>query len=464
MHPLPAPLVRRRQKDPLQGIKTGIWLYFFLLIFEGCLRKWILPSLTNPLLVIRDPVVVWILLNALGKGCLPINLFTISAPLIGLIGLLTAMTIGHGNLIVALYGARILILHFPLVFVIGRVFTRGDVLRMGKITMLLGIPMLLLIVDQFYSPQTAWVNLGVNGEGAGFSGAEGYARPPGTFSFTIGTTLFFSFMAPFVFYFWMEPKRIAKPLFIISSIALLLSLPFSISRALVIEVLISMVFALVAGSRRPHAQAKIFVACAILIISSLIIMNISFSENAIHALISRFEKAGDSEGGAKGLFIDRVLGGSASALFCSGDQPILGYGIGIGTNVGAQLLIGSRGFLIAEGEWARVIGELGPILGLFIIALRVVMTYDLLSKSMRCLGRGDCLPWMLASTSPFVLLFLGWAQPTCIGFYTMIVGLHIASCNSTSQSEKNAVFLSDKVRVGLPPSLRGACKPLRLKA
>src|SRR5258708_39486843 len=35
-----------------------IFLYFWLLIFEGSLRKWVLPGLAAPLLVIRDPPAV----------------------------------------------------------------------------------------------------------------------------------------------------------------------------------------------------------------------------------------------------------------------------------------------------------------------------------------------------------------------------------------------------------------------
>ena len=43
-------------RDPRKYLKIGIWIYFYLLIFEGALRKWFLPSLATPLLVVRDPV------------------------------------------------------------------------------------------------------------------------------------------------------------------------------------------------------------------------------------------------------------------------------------------------------------------------------------------------------------------------------------------------------------------------
>ena len=45
-------------------LRRMIWRYFVLLIGEGALRKWILPSLGAPLLVIRDPLVLLIYLQA----------------------------------------------------------------------------------------------------------------------------------------------------------------------------------------------------------------------------------------------------------------------------------------------------------------------------------------------------------------------------------------------------------------
>ena len=52
-----------------QGFFTAtrrlIWVYFWLLIFEGTFRKWILPQYSDILLVVRDPVVLAIYFTAL---------------------------------------------------------------------------------------------------------------------------------------------------------------------------------------------------------------------------------------------------------------------------------------------------------------------------------------------------------------------------------------------------------------
>ena len=39
-------------------VQLLLWTYFWLLIFEGALRKWVLPGLSNPLLIVRDPVAI----------------------------------------------------------------------------------------------------------------------------------------------------------------------------------------------------------------------------------------------------------------------------------------------------------------------------------------------------------------------------------------------------------------------
>ena len=49
----------------LSVLKAGIWLYLLLLLFEGALRKWVLPGLADPLLVIRDPIALGLLAFAI---------------------------------------------------------------------------------------------------------------------------------------------------------------------------------------------------------------------------------------------------------------------------------------------------------------------------------------------------------------------------------------------------------------
>src|SRR5215210_5304712 len=97
-------------------LKIGVWTYFLLIIFEGSLRKWVLPGFATPLLIIRDPLALWLLLMAYKQNQFTTNIYTAVMLIIGIVGTVTAVLLGHGNFPVALYGARILLLHFPLIF------------------------------------------------------------------------------------------------------------------------------------------------------------------------------------------------------------------------------------------------------------------------------------------------------------------------------------------------------------
>jgi hypothetical protein len=410
-------------------IKLGIWLYFFLVIFEGALRKWVLPGLATPLLIVRDPIALWLLLAAWQRGLLPSNLYLSTSVVIGLVGIVTATLIGHGSLPVAIYGARTLLFHLPLIFVIASIFTKDDVERIGKVTLFLAIPMALLIFLQFYSPQSAWVNRGVGGDsaGSGFSGAMGYFRPSGTFSFTNGNTSFFSFAACFVFYFWLNPQGIKKYILIGATFALLLAIPLSISRSLFFQVAICMIFAIAASLSKPEFLKKIipaFLGGAVILV---ILSQISAFQTAISAFTQRFELANENEGGVEGVLVDRFLGGMVRALSETSDQPFFGYGLGMGSNVGSMLLTGEKKFLLPEGEWGRIIGELGPLMGLLVIFIRIGLGIQVAIASYKGMRQGNLLPWMLLCFGLIVLTQGQWGQPTSLGFFTLLGGLMIAS-------------------------------------
>jgi hypothetical protein len=421
-------------------IKKGIWIYFLLLLFEGALRKWFLPSLAGPLLVIRDPLCIWILIQAWRNGSLNLNQYSISMGLIGIFGLYTALFLGHGNFYVALYGSRQFLLHFPLIFVMAKVLDKEDVLKFARATLVISILMILLIMTQFYSPQSAWVNKTVGGDaGGGFSGAMNFYRPSGTFSFTNGNTLFFNFAACFITYFWFKFKEVNRLLLLLSTIALVLSIPFSISRSLFFQVLITVIFTVIATFLKPkHAFGMIIVVSGLFGFVILLSFTTYFT-TATLAFTSRFDIANSQEGGLNGVFFDRFLGGMIQAISLSSHQPFFGYGIGLGTNVGTMLTVGGRGFLIAEGEWGRMVGEIGPVLGLTIVFLRLKLAISILFQSFKTLSSGNFLPWILISYAFLLIAQGGWAQPTSLGFCTLLGGLTLASFNEKSCARLKAI-------------------------
>lgn len=420
------------REQSLKMLKLAVWAYLLLAIFEGALRKWVFPSLSDALLVIRDPLAIYVLLVARFRGYVKFNPYSFWMIVIGVFGIITAVMLGHGNLTVALYGARIFLIHFPFMFLIGRVFTINDVIKFGKVMLWISLPMTVLIMLQFYSPQEAWVNRGVGGEGsAGFSGALGYYRPPGTFSFTNGNSLFYGLLAAYVFYFWFNSFLVNKILLTAATVCLLLSIPFSISRTLLFEVGASLFFMIVALWKKPYYLKRVLGGIVIAGIAYLVLKGQSFFATGTEVFNARFESANETEGGLGGVFLDRFLGGLIGAIQQAPDLPFFGYGLGMGTNAGSALLTGGRAFLIAEAEWGRVIGELGLLMGFIIIFIRIHFSFFTSLAGIKALKYNNPLPWMLLSFGFLQILQGGWAQPTALGFSVMSGGLILAAMNET---------------------------------
>jgi hypothetical protein len=416
-------------------LKKGVWIYFLLLIFEGALRKWI-PGLATPMLVARDPLVLWMCYRMWKNNTLPSGLYLAAIVIIGIIATITALLLGHGSFLVAIYGVRPLLIHFPMIFIIGTLFTKEDVIKLGRVVLIIAIPMALLIALQFYSPQSAWINKGLNDEveGAGLAGALGYFRPSGTFSFTNGTSLFYGLVACFTLYFWMNLEKINKLILLAATGALLLSIPLSISRTLLVQVGISLLFSIIAVAFNPSYFKQIIRIIGAGAVVVIILMSTSVFQTATEVFATRIDNASSYEGGVKGTFVTRIIKDMTNPFEGILDKPYFGYGIGMGTNAGSQLLTGRREFLIAEGEWGRVMGEMGLVTGLALLLLRFILTIELSIASLKKLRQGDLLPWMLLSFGFPILIQGGWSQATSLGFYTLIAGILLAAVNKPLQT------------------------------
>ena len=160
----------------------------------------------------------------------------------------------------------------------------------------------------------------------------------------------------------------------------------------------------------------------------LTLSQFGFFQTAVLTFSDRFNSASTVEGGLEGTLIDRFLGGMYGSITNS-NASFSGMGIGLGTNAGAKLMTGRRDFLIAEGEWGRLIGEMGFLLGFAVILLRGTLVFQLINASWKEISEGSLLPWMLMSFGALSILQGQWAQPTALGFSILVGGLAIASLN-----------------------------------
>jgi hypothetical protein len=416
------------------AIKGLLWLYFWLLLWEGVLRKWVFPNMSDVIFVIRDPVALLIYGLAFRAGVFPWRPAVVMVGAMAIFSLLFSLTVDT-RLLVTLFGVRTDFLHLPLIFVMERVLTRRDVIRFGRWFLICSVPIVYLMYRQFNAPQDAAINMGAAGSvGTQLVAANDKIRPAGPFSFISGPILYFSLVASFVFYGWLQPGVYSRFLLIAATAATVISVPISISRSLLLGVLIVAAFGLAVTIKDPRRIPR-FLGPVVAAAGFL-----AFAANTVY--VQTFAMRWDdamSQGAAGGIVPNTFGRYSAELLEPFGlavHAPLLGYGIGLGTIGGARLSTGQYDFLLAESELSRCVLELGPILGFAFIAWRVWLTLKLVLGGWRgFLGEGDALSWLIAGSTFLNILIGQWGPSTQLGYSVFGAGLALAAAGEARKQE-----------------------------
>lgn len=423
--------------------KRLIWLYFFLLIFEGTFRKWVLPQFSDVLLVVRDPVVLAIYFLAIKARVFPRNNYILSLGIIGILSWLVSLVVLEPYLslkpliLVTGFGFRSNFLHLPLIFVIGRVLDRDDVLKLGKWVLIGLIPMCVLLAIQFNSAPDAFINRTAGlGETQQITAGGEKIRPPGPFSFVSGVIFYAALAAAYLLYGALTRDVYRNWLLLAGGCALVVTIGVSGSRSVLLAVLVVLTSLLAIIVFRPSAMNQFGRNLLIVVVVLLVVVRLPVFKEGVQVLSDRFTAVAEAEEKsiARGL-LARTFAGYAEGILLLPRAPIGGYGLGIGTNGGAKFLTGRALFLLSEGEWGRVVLESGPILGLAFLVWRTVLTFKLGAFSFRKLKGGEILPLMLYCAGFLSLLSGQFGQPTNLGFAVFVCGLSLAAANTNVPGE-----------------------------
>jgi len=425
----------------IQSLRQVLWLYFWLVLGEGILRKWIFPGLSNVLLIVRDPVTLLAIYWGLPLLTRPPWRFWLQTlVIIATTTFVLAITVGHGDLITALFGSRILLFHLPLVFLYASVFTRQDVIDFAWFIVIVALAMTPLLVLQSNLPSNHILNVAPGGEDtAVFAGALDRFRPPGIFSFISGVSVFYTLAASslFTLLYATQLSPVSQLFCVLVGIALVVALPVSISRSLLAGYL-QVLMAVLASALLSRSRLMPLISTILaLTVAVSIATTIPAFQDTSDAFISRWEQAAEVEGGddarlggGVGVFEKRVISYLTVPLANLELVPILGFGIGIGTNVGSQRLTGDRLFIVGEAPWQAILAEMGSLFGLLFILWRVCLALWILFLSLRMSVNGNQIPLILAGSSFLSLATAGLGQPTNLGFVVVSSGLTLAACNS----------------------------------
>ncbi len=428
--------------DPLPNydvaIRRLIWSYFFMILFEGAVRKWLLPQLSAPIAIIRDPVIILIYWLAYRSGKLPTSPFVITCGILAVFSFLAGLLAEKNTLLVNFYGARTNFLHMPMIFLIPKFFSLRDVVNVGKWCLIILIPVSMLMIYQFLAPPDAWINRTATGEGLQIAGGSGRIRPPGIFTFATGPAEFSALCAAFLIYGTLAGKAYPKVLLVSSGLALGMAMMTSISRLNLGYVGLVLVCLFVFNALRPGFVPRFIPVAVLGVLAFGFLSQLHSIQQSLAAFSERLDDASQIEGGNEGM-IRRVTSFFTSAFSEKlWEEPLEGYGLGMGTNAGSRLLTGKDMYLLAEGEWQRNTMESGPILGTLYILWRLLLVFWMWRQSLRLAYRGQPLPILLFGAA-FPLVLIGQlGRPTTLGFTVFDSALCVAALGMFTSSRESA--------------------------
>ena len=415
-------------------LRASIWLYFWLLLFEGVLRKWVFPGWSDIFFIIRDPLVVAIYCLAVAARVFPIR------PAVVTIWVMAALSLAFSfasdaHFMVTLFGLRTNYLHLPLVFVMARVFDRADVIRFGRAVLFCSVPILVLMILQFRADPSDPINA-VAGAGTGgqLRGSMGKIRPPGPIRFISAVVSFFALAMAFVVYGWQSRKgAIPRVLLIVASLVVVAAVPISISRSNLFGIIVVGLFGAATAARDLQRVPKMIGPLLALAVPLMLAADTIY----VQAFTTRWEEARDAGGGGfSSNVIERMLGEYTQPFEIAVNAPLLGRGVGLGTVAGARLMTGTNTFLLSESEWSRIVLELGPPLGFAFILWRLWLAVLMVIRGWgNFLATGDALSWVLAGATFLSVVNGQWGPSTNLGFAVFGAGLSLAALNQPEDTD-----------------------------
>ena len=468
MHALPAPAdagARARRRPP--GVSAAgpgefaparelarrrvvrlVFLIYLLAIFEGALRKYVLPQFGQYIFFVRDPFLVWAYAIATrwklwprgdamfrvvvwGSGC-------------GVVLLFLQMAFGGPSdvrLLLGVYGWRAYFLYLPLAFLIGSQFGRDDLMRLARWTLLLALPIAVLVAAQFFSPTDALINVGTADDKLlqfrDLAIDSAHVRPAGPFSSNAGLQQFVTTTVALVLSLLILParqRRLGTLTVLVGAGSALTCVALSGSRGTMLQTAMILLFALPLSliGRNASVRARAALIPIALAVAAVVLYPIVFPEG-FTAFTNRWDQAAQDESGIQGGVFGRALFGFVDFTRLVDMVPPLGFGLGFGGNAAVLMkatIDGVQPGVYAETDYARHMVDLGPAFGIAYIVFRFVFVFWLLRRVLRATrGSGSPLPMMLFAYAGYVTLLSQITGNGSINVYGwLFAGLCMAAC------------------------------------
>ncbi|WP_417735102.1 hypothetical protein [Rosistilla oblonga] len=291
----------------MQHWKTGLKVVFVFILFEGAVRKWILPGAADLVYFIKDVILIGVYLGFWTRGMalrrsldwtkIPIPVFKVTLLPLAIL----AFNPNVGSVSAGLLGARGYFFYLPIFFIVPFIFnSKQDMLRQLSVYALLAIPVCLLGVLQSRSDSFSVLNTYASGTsewGAStFGGGQGRVRVTGTFSYLSGHVVFVSVFFALTLALITNPSVQYRKLLTYVSLPLLVGNAFmSGSRAAFLAIaVIAVGFTLTKMGALSAAGKKQAVRTTVAIAFAGVALAGYFFYDAVDALYQRSQRSRDS--------------------------------------------------------------------------------------------------------------------------------------------------------------------------
>lgn len=363
-------------------IRLGLFLFLFLLIYDGALRKWVLPSAEQILFIAKDALLLGLLVYALLNRPRQINasMQPAARTLFLLYAAWVLLEMGNLNLpsvLVGVWGLKAHLLYASLILLLPLAFSNlNDLLRwLVKIYPWVVIPVSALAFVQLASPPSSFINQQVRGgmEMISYFGESGLVRVTGTFSYISGLTSFVQATTVLGIGLFLCGIR-SKPFLIALGFALA-ALPATGSRGVIAVAAASAVIMLFAAL----AARLIGTRLAVRLVVSIVVLgaiSLQTQEAAWVALQQRAEISAATAGDS-----GRAFTAFTNAFNFFDVAGVFGFGSGSANLGSPALATGVAPFswlpagIFFEEESGRLVLELGMFGWLFSLAMRVALFF-----------------------------------------------------------------------------------------
>lgn len=353
-------------------------------IVEGALRKWLFPEFGQAIYFGKDLLLLGAYAGFYGPRLVKRRALLVSHPangLLALLGLLAVLQLANPllpNLAVGLFGLRAYLIYVPLMYLAPHVFRDTQALRRcWTWYLILALVPLLLGIIQFWSPADSGLNRYAAEDelapGVAVFGSTAKPRIIGTFAYITGYTTYLTLIFLMGVSWVIFERRKGAPWWLYGVLALALAnLVMTGSRGpfLILGASAVVLFALAWLARGRPVRRVVSTACVSLPILCLVVAGL-FPE-AVTAFAERVEGTEDLGG--------RLVGTIANPVWALSAAGVAGYGVGNTHQARVFLTSGEISDTLpppAEGEWERIILEIGPLGFVLVLLTRILVAVRL---------------------------------------------------------------------------------------